>query len=103
MYDEWKFHSVVTVDRRDGRDEVAIRKDVFTKKFAAFKQSERLEFCISRRNVEVVECVWRIQTKSVREMKSLLSSNGLSLSLRTIISLKQFYIQPATKREKASC
>ena len=79
-------------------------KDDFMAKFGPFNQiEEELVFCTSRRNIEVVKCVKRIQTKSVREIKKLLFSKGVSLSLGTIISLKPFYVQPATECEKASC
>ena len=33
IFDNWHIYSMVTVDRRDGRDQVVMRKDQFQQKF----------------------------------------------------------------------
>ena len=102
VFDAWHDNSIVTVDRRDGRDQVNLREMVYFDKYRDLKAPDdiELEFFKNKRNQRMVRSTRRIATKTVREIKKKIEHN---VSIGFIINLKPFYVQNPTEREKASC
>ena len=106
IFDAWHEYSIVTVDRRNGRDQVTMSKYQYHKKYDLLNLPSyiKLEFATSKRKQEIVRSTRRIATKTFREMQEILKSKfEIDVSLGTIINLRPFYVQPASEREKESC
>ena len=102
IFDTWHENSIVTVDRRNGRDEVKIKKKAYSK-FENLKLPEEIELenFKSKRNIEMVKSTRRIYTKSIREiLKIVRIKTGHNISLGSVHYLKPFYIGRPTEKEK---
>ena len=106
VFDAWHTYSIVTVDRRSGRDQVVMKNDQYANKFGSLPIPEDIviEQFTSKRNQVMVRSTRRIATKTFHELKDLIKSkNNYDVSLGTIQNLKPFYVQTATEREKECC
>ena len=74
IVDGWHEHSMVTVDRRDGRDQVTMPEDCYKKRFGSISVPVdiKIESVISKRNQRLVKTIRHIATKTIREMKEFL-------------------------------
>ena len=106
IFDTWNKNSIVTVDRRNGRDVKTITEDEFEEKFSDLLMPNEcnLEHFVSNRNQKMIKCTKRIATKTVREIwnevRTLMKRNVASGS---IFNNMPFYIEKPTEREKESC
>ena len=106
IIDSWHENSIVTVDRRDGRDQVTMLQDRFAKKFGdlSFPDDLKIECVTSKRNQRLVKTTRHIATKTVRELQEfILKKSEIKVSYGSVINYRPFYIQVATEREKESC
>ena len=105
IYDGWHTYSQVTIDHRDGRDQVDMRKDQFMQKLGYLKTPDSvvIEEFHSKRNRDMVRSTRHIATKTFREMKDIIRTKwNINVSLGSITNFKPYYVQTATEREKVS-
>ena len=69
IFDMWNKNSIVTVDRRNGRDMKTITEDDFAK-YGDLKMAIdfKVEHFTTKRNQKMVKCTKRVATKKVREI-----------------------------------
>ena len=97
---------LLTVDRRDGRDQVGMKKLSFLSQFGELKvpAEVEIEYVLSKRTQQVVRSTRCIATKTMRQMVADVTKDiGFPVSYGMVLALKPFYIQNATEREKISC
>ena len=105
IVDTWHKLSVVTVDRRNNRDVVKIRRSEFLQHQNLKRPADILiEHYTSKRSQEMVKSTCYISTKTVCEFQNIIQSKcGFHVSIGTVLSLRPFYIVPPTEHEKESC
>ena len=104
IFDTWNEYSIVTVDRRNGRDHVKITKSVFLSRVGELTFPDINVEYFNKRNNEMVRITRHISTKTVREMRELIFSKlGFYVSIGSFLASKPFYILNPTEREKQSC
>jgi hypothetical protein len=103
----WHEMSVVTVDRRNGRDHVAMREKLFKERFSHLTtpdDHEAPEAFIDKRGRVMMKATRRIATVTIREMRNaVIERIGKIMSIGTVLNLRPFYVQPPSEREKESC
>ena len=102
IHDKWLSHSNVTVDRRNGRDQVNIKKTEYLKRYGDIDDSS-VTFSKNKRNVEIAKATRHIATKTVREIRSMLDNDGHKVSLGSVFNYRPFYVGVASEREKLEC
>ena len=105
IYDVWHENSIVTNDRRNGRDVVSMKKDDF-KKYEHLELPRDIEIksFISKRNQPMFKCTRRIYTKTMRQIHEIVKSKtGRDLSYGSVYNLTPFYTEKPREREKESC
>jgi hypothetical protein len=112
IYQFWLDNSIVTVDRRNGRDIVRIPKSRYDQINDLNKNPDDENITVEEKvfkktgNVkQYVKAVKKIYTKSVRQLyRDYKSSEGASeVSLAVFFQMKPFYVVPPTEKEKLSC
>ena len=106
IYATWNNNSIVTVDRRDGRDVVSMREDDFNLKFSNLDSPSRIviENFVSNRNKKMVRTTKRIVTKTVIQIQNEVEIKcGYKVSIGSVVNYKPFYVNVASEREKESC
>lgn len=106
IVDAWLKESMITVDRRSGRDQVVMKRELFIQKFGnlRFPEDIVIEEFTSKRNQLMVRTTRRIAIKTFKEMNALLKvKHNLDVSSGSIFKYKPFFIQTATEREKECC
>lgn len=106
IFSTWNRNSIVTVDRRDGRDVVTIRKDNFDSIYTDLVIPNDIVFeeAVSKRGISIVKTTKRIATKTVRQIKNeLKTKHEVDLAIGSIVKFKPFYITSPSEREKESC
>ena len=69
IYNTWNQNSIITVDRRNGRDQVNVRVNDFVSRYNDIVETEPMVFTKNKRGVEIVQSTKKIATKTVREIK----------------------------------
>lgn len=106
VFDLYHNNSIITVDRRNGRDYSTMSLDAYRKfPYYVLKPSSvdvEIEiYSTKRNNQRMVRSIRRVSTLSTRSMlKSLSEVNLGNLSIGFVHSLKPFYIVNPTEREK---
>ena len=109
VYNFWKDSSIVTVDRRSGRDIVKMRKAEYKSMATSDiiddeNVKDKVQTLKSGTQKYLVEAPKMILSKSIRDLhKDFNQKHAFSISLSNFYSFKPFYILPATEREKESC
>ena len=106
IFDLWHEHSIVTVDRRTGRDEVSIKSIDYHLKFKELSVPDDmvLGYYTSKRNQSMVKTTKRIWITPIRHLQEIANKKlRENISLGLIINLKPFYVQQPPDREKESC
>lgn len=107
IFDMWHKYSVVTVDRRSGRDQVNMKKSEYEKRFRGLHIPDdipALESFTSARKTEMIRATRRIATETVKRMQHLVNQKlGATISTGSIFNLRPFYVQVPSEREKESC
>ena len=101
VFNAWHEYSIVTVDRRSGRDQVVMKHKEYCNKFGSLPVPEDivLERFVSKRNQDMVRSTRRIATKTFREIKDILKAkHNCDISLGSIQNLKPFYSNRARER-----
>ena len=102
----WLNESMITVDRRSGRDQVVMKKTLFEQKFGHFEFPGDIviEEFTTKRNQLMVRTTRRIAIKTFKEMKAMLKvKHNMDVSTGSIFKYKPYFVQTATEREKECC
>ena len=104
IYDAWHEYSIVTVDRRSGRDQIKIKVSDFACKDLSVPDDIVLEEFLSKRNQRMVKSTRRVFTKTVRQLRTIVEAKiGNRISTGSVWKNKPFYVISPSEREKASC
>jgi len=96
MFDEWLENSIVTADRRNGRDTVRMRKLLYLQRYENIVD-DKLEEHTSKRKINFVQTTRRVITCTVRGLQQKLKEKF------RIEVLKPFYLTCATEKEIILC
>ena len=105
IYQKWldPANSIVTADRRNNRDQVLIKRDIFHTRYPSITDTN-LKEVTSKRNVLSYSAVRHISTTTVRAMqKKLKDEDDVKVSIGTIVQLKPYYIGQPSLREQILC
>ena len=103
IYDLWIENSIPSVDCRNGREFVKIRKSDYVKRYGNITNSPQLEEN-KKRGTIVYITTRRVVTCTVRKMKSLIMEKyDYNVSLGKINYLKPFFLTTPTEKEKVLC
>ena len=102
-YDMWLQYSITSVDCRNGRESVKIRKLIYIQRFGSDIRNEIALVEKKKRGKTYYTATRRIATCTIRKLKMKLADTGVVASEETIQNLKPFYVVYATEREKVLC
>ena len=103
MYQRWLAPSVsiVTADRRNKRDRVVLSQKAFRERYPGI-QDDSLEET-TERGTPSFAAVRRITVKTIRALQKDLVTDGINLSIGTLLKLKPYYLGPPSLREQILC
>lgn len=98
-------HSILTVDRRNGRDRAKLCQTEYVKFYEdlTLPSDLTLEEETNKRGVKLVAVIKRVLTVTLRLQKKLFEKLGQTLSIGTICQNKPFFITYASEKEKVLC
>ena len=99
IYDCWIENSIVTVDRRNGRDQVTMREDEFSKKYVNINTRKEIVNFVSKQNINLVKSTKRIATKTFGEIQTIVESTGATVSRGSILNFRSFFVLKPTERK----
>ena len=101
IYDTWLTNSNITVDRRNGRDQVLMKKDEFDKRYIELVAKDiEIKETTDKFGIKRMKAPQYIATATVREIKRKLNDK---FSRGTICNYRPFFVGVATEREKLEC
>ena len=101
IYNTWNQNSIITVDRRNGRDQVNVRVNDFVSRYNDIVETEPMVFTKNKRGVEIVQSTMKIATKTVREIKFIVGQAFGKKYLPWINSqMEAILYQPAYRTRK---
>ena len=103
IYKKWHEHSVLSVDRRNGREAVNIRKIRFLQRYGGNLIDEIALDKKKIRGITYFTASRRMATCTVRKMQKKLADEGQIYSYGTILNMKPFFITPQNERETIMC
>ena len=105
IFDQWNEFSIITVDRRNGRDQVAIPKLDFIRNFndITLPDDIKIESIVNKGGQKMYRSTRYIATKTGHQIRNKLLQGGLNVSYGTVLKYKPFYVQKGCEREKQSC
>ena len=103
IFDAWHENSVITVDRRNGRDNINVLQSEYeSSNYADLIQPK--DIAIERfasRNQYMVRCIQRVATKTVREMHTILNDSIDPLSSVVFLTVNRFILYRQLKERKS--
>ena len=101
----WNLNSIVTVDRRNGRDVISMKKIDFDARFGNLEITSDIviECGVSKRGTDVVKTTKRIAMKTVRQINTDLETKEVKVSIGPVMLYKPFYIGNPSERERHAC
>ena len=111
IYDYWlkDENSIISNDRRNGRDQVRMPEAAYLSKYGKFTDPniEKEEVILKKKNTakQYIKAPRRIYTKSLKRMHLdyVAENPDESCSRSTFVKYRPFYIEVPTEREKQSC
>ena len=105
IFNIWHEFSIVTVDRRNSRDQMKIREIEYLKRYKDLVPPEgiEIEYFMNKRGQRMVRSTRRISTKTGHQIRAKLLQVGYHVSYGTVLNYKPFYVQKPCEREKESC
>ena len=103
IFDLWLQFSVISVDRRDGRDTVRMRKDAYLNRYPGI-ETTLVTFVTNKRNMLMAQAARYMTTETVRKMVNHVTQKfGRTVSYGTVSSLRPFFVCFPCDREKLEC
>ena len=102
IFDLWLKYSVISVDRRDGRDTVRIPSDAYFQKFHGI-ETNLVTFIQNKRKMDMAQAPRYMCTTTVRKMVSHVTQYLKAASLGIVASLRPFFVSFPCDREKLEC
>ena len=103
IFDVWIDNSIVSVDRRNGRDIVKMLKKDYDKRYEGIS-CDLVSTEKNKRNSDVVKAPRRIATVTVRMLKEIMDIKyGKKISYGIIINLRPSFVGTPSEREKLEC
>ena len=98
----WTLNSIVTVDRRNGRDVALMKKSEYDEKYGEIDVPTDfiIEEDVTKRGICIVKTTRRIATKTVRQIQLILKNKTVQISIGSIIKLIPFFVGNPTERER---
>ena len=94
IFDTWHEHSIFTVDRRNGRDQVVIKQQEYAKRYndLTLPNDIKLNYTTNKRNQEIVQGTRQIATKTGHQIKAKLEKSGFNVSYGTVYGPQNVYL-----------
>ena len=102
----WIEASIVTVDRRNGRDFVSMPLSEFKEHYSGIDHALVNGRKITKNNqgIEVIRTLRMVTTKTVKNIQEMLLTNeNIDVSVGTVWKMKPFFVYQPSEREKLSC
>ena len=105
IIDTWLNASIVSVDRRNGRDFVSLAKKKYTQRYGMEINDDMSGTTVevNKRDIIVVKVLRMITTATVMEIQRELKKMNIDVSCGSIWKFKPFFINSPSEREKLAC
>ena len=101
---EWYENSIPSVDCRNGRESVSIRKSIYHQRYSKDLQHEQPLLEKKKRNPTYYNSTRRIVTCTSEKIRTILAEkHGLSVASGTVWAYKPFYVTNPSEKEKQLC
>ena len=102
--DEWYKNSIPSVDCRNGRESVGIRKSLYLQRYHQDIHHEQPLLGKKERNTVYFQSTHRVLTCTNRKITEIIKEkHGITLPIGTVWCYKPFYITSPSEKEKQLC
>ena len=100
IYNEWLENNIPSVDCRNGREMINMKKGVFLLHYKDIETGSEIEERANKRGIAMVSAPRRITICTVRKLQLKLEGKNMNTSLGTILHLKPFFMRNPTEKER---